>query len=598
MSLLLIHGKWNSDLLPTNNEQNKVQLVHLSECIPPSSRVVKMAFGIYQAIFVTDNNEIFIAGTSLPRNEAQNQSSSKPNLQFITPSAHLPSFNHQNASTFHYSSLQHDNSFHNHSMDTLCFSPTCYFPFAQVNHPYLEQSLISSPLIACGPEFGIFSLSTVSRRNVVRNVGLHGGAVNGNNNSSVRSKEINSRSNPNMENNISHYMFTFGWDSKKVFQPSIRNSHDEFGGLLLHHFLIEEVPQDFSNLKISELVCGGDHWFTIFEDRKTVIGKGYNAYFQLGLGHNKDVKKMCQIPMMEGVTIEKASCGLYHSVFITRKDVSSHRSKSTLQVIVCGNNLAGQLAVKNHSKIHNFQESPSWSRIVQSEGIIHLKCEYQSTWIMTENGNLYACGYLPISDPNLSSESSTIAKAIKQRVFDPVRFKAPSSSPLSNCTMSATCRKSSLLACGGFHTLVANHRMDSLIGIGDNTSHQMRNSEEFYGTIPHGDAFVENSSNTLYFHKSYQTSSTRRNQKFCTFEHPEQSPYSSKPPQFRYYHICGVYGSRDCSVIHLERIATFTTSIWEEMKRHYDEEGRNNGGTLRMDAHHFYLCDISIHTNY
>lgn len=536
-----------------------------------------------------DNNEIFIAGTSLPRNEAHTQSSSKPNLQFITPNLSSSIANHPFSSNWASPS---NHSFHNNDEK---FSPTCYFPFAKVNHPYLKN-LISSPLIACGPEFGIFSVSTFkSRRDhdgsrsvctqlqqSTRYLRKH----------SEMNAEASARS-PNMESNGAHYIFTFGWDSKKVFQPSIRNSHDEFGGLLLHHFLIEQVPQEFATLKISELVCGGDHWFAIFQDRNTVIGKGYNAYFQLGLGHNRDVKQMCQIPIREDVTIEKASCGLYHSIFVVKEQERSSRN-SLIRVLVCGNNLAGQLAVKNHSKIHSFQESHSWSRIVHSEGVIHLKCEYQSTWIMTEKGHLYACGYLPVSDPNLSSESSTIAKAIKQRVFEPTLFKMPSSSPL-NCNMSHTYRKSSLLSCGGFHTLVANHRVDSLIGIGDNTSHQMRNEEEFYGTLPNGDEchcqdMNGNSTISSYYHKSYQTA-PRRNPKFCMFEHPEKSPYSSSPPSFRFYQISGIYGSRDCSVVHLERIPTITANIWEEMKNCES----NNYNEIRMiDSHQVYFCDICM----
>ena len=100
-------------------------------------------------------------------------------------------------------------------------------------------------------------------------------------------------------------VYGFGWNSNG--ELGIGNTTDQ------------TIPQElvyFKNIPISKIYCGiGFHSFAITKSNK-VYCWGYNTYYQLGLGDNKDRLTPEEHKYFRGKQIIQCSLGYYHSIIL------------------------------------------------------------------------------------------------------------------------------------------------------------------------------------------------------------------------------------------------------------------------------------------
>jgi alpha-tubulin suppressor-like RCC1 family protein len=133
-----------------------------------------------------------------------------------------------------------------------------------------------------------------------------------------------------------------------------------------------------NSLTISAIACGTAHTVFLTNDGK-VYSCGANASGQLSLGDKTNRNTPQLISALNSLTISAIACGSYYNVFLTNDG----------KVYSCGDNIYGQLGLGNITQ----QITPQPITGLNSFIISRIACGYAHTLFLTNDGKVYFCGW-------------------------------------------------------------------------------------------------------------------------------------------------------------------------------------------------------------
>jgi alpha-tubulin suppressor-like RCC1 family protein len=156
------------------------------------------------------------------------------------------------------------------------------------------------------------------------------------------------------------------------------------------------------NNDVVQVACGYDHTFILKNDG-TVWSCGYNDKGQLGLGDTTNRKTFTRVTTNIS-DVKQIVCGRYHT-FILKNDGS---------IWSCGYNDYGQLGLgTTDANAHS-----TFTKITTniSNDVKQIACGYNYTFILKNNGSIWACGYNNYGQLGLGTSGSSAYKNIFTQV--------------------------------------------------------------------------------------------------------------------------------------------------------------------------------------
>ncbi|KAJ6252168.1 hypothetical protein M0813_14318 [Anaeramoeba flamelloides] len=148
--------------------------------------------------------------------------------------------------------------------------------------------------------------------------------------------------------------------------------------------MIDDRIKFFDNLSpIQEVFCSSLNSFVLLKNN-CLHGTGWNARNELGLGESSQNKNWPQIAN----NVEKFFTGIYgHTAFYISTDNILYSF---------GDNGKGQCSVDHFEKIYR----PTKATFTDTDNIKHISCSYSSSFLLTNDGDLYGCGQETVTGLN------------------------------------------------------------------------------------------------------------------------------------------------------------------------------------------------------
>jgi alpha-tubulin suppressor-like RCC1 family protein len=217
------------------------------------------------------------------------------------------------------------------------------------------------------------------------------------------------------------------------------------------------------NEKAISVACGGSHT-VVLSNSNNLYACGNNSKGQVGMNNQVISKYSYLLPMfLTNFNLEKIisiACGWEHTVVLT----------NTGNLYACGDNTYGQLGMNNTTNLSILTPMVLDNLTTNRDKTISISCGRQHTVVLTVSGNLYACGdntYGQLGD-NTIVQKTTLVKM---------------SDPSGGYVVTEMPR---YVACGGYHTVVLTNN-NNLYACGYNFDGQL-------GIVSYG---TENPYNTL-----------------------------------------------------------------------------------------------------
>ena len=133
------------------------------------------------------------------------------------------------------------------------------------------------------------------------------------------------------------------------------------------------------NNDVKEVVCGGNHTFIIKNDG-SIWATGYNYFGQLGLNNTVDKNVFTQV-YTDITDIKQIACGQNYTIILTNDG----------SLWACGSNNYGEQGLGTS----DYDAHSTFTKVTTNinNDVKEVVCGYHSTYILKNDGSLWACGY-------------------------------------------------------------------------------------------------------------------------------------------------------------------------------------------------------------
>ena len=147
------------------------------------------------------------------------------------------------------------------------------------------------------------------------------------------------------------------------------------------------------NNDVKQIACGYRHTFIIKNDG-TVWACGANSKGQLGLGDTTNRTSFTQVTTNINNDVKQIACGRQHTLIL----------KNDGSVWSCGYNEAGQLGLDDNTTDRN-----TFTKVTTNinNDVKQIACGYDQTFIIKNDGSLWACGYNEYGQLGLGTSGSS-----------------------------------------------------------------------------------------------------------------------------------------------------------------------------------------------
>jgi len=189
-----------------------------------------------------------------------------------------------------------------------------------------------------------------------------------------------------IEKIISDGYDTYYIDNKGAVYANGRNYYGKSGtGISGRVYTATEITS-LDGIKIKDIITNLDSTYYISEKNEVYVS-GYNSYGQLGIGNNSSVTSAKKITALDGKKIKKLiACG-NSAYYITENG----------ELYVSGRSNYGQLGTGDKNNVLTATKLPALDGIkiknLVSVSVGTGSSPYVSTYILTESGEVYVCGY-------------------------------------------------------------------------------------------------------------------------------------------------------------------------------------------------------------
>jgi alpha-tubulin suppressor-like RCC1 family protein len=204
------------------------------------------------------------------------------------------------------------------------------------------------------------------------------------------------------------------------------------------------------NEKGLSVSCGSYHT-VVLSNYNNLYAFGLNSTGQLGMNNTTNLSILTPM-VLDKISLDEKiisiACGIEHTVVLT----------NTGNVFACGNNTYGQLGMNNTTNLSILTPMVLNNLTANNDKVISIACGISHTVVLTVSGNLYACGRNTTGQLGLNNNSTLQRTTL-------VKMSGPSDGYVGT-------EMPRYVACGGYHTVVLTNN-NNLYACGYNFEGQL-----------------------------------------------------------------------------------------------------------------------------